>query len=72
MLERKGVVMRGLISVSDKSGLEWFAKELEKLHIEIISTGGTEKLLKKNSIAVKSVSDVSGFPECFDGGIGFG
>ncbi len=59
--------MRGLISVSDKSGLEWFAKELEKLHIEIISTGGTEKLLKKNHIAVTSVSDVSGFPECFDG-----
>ncbi|MBF7096923.1 bifunctional phosphoribosylaminoimidazolecarboxamide formyltransferase/IMP cyclohydrolase [Alkalibacter mobilis] len=59
--------MRALLSVSDKSGILEFAKSLDKLGVEIISTGGTAKLLKDNGIKVMGVSDVTGFPECLDG-----
>ncbi|MBS5794770.1 MAG: bifunctional phosphoribosylaminoimidazolecarboxamide formyltransferase/IMP cyclohydrolase [Clostridiales bacterium] len=59
--------MKALISVSDKTGIVDFAKQLEKLNIEIISTGGTYNLLKENGIKVINVSDVTGFPECLDG-----
>ncbi|MDD3374272.1 MAG: bifunctional phosphoribosylaminoimidazolecarboxamide formyltransferase/IMP cyclohydrolase [Candidatus Omnitrophica bacterium] len=60
-------VKRALISVSDKTGLVEFAKGLSALGIEIISTGGTAKLLKNSGIAVKEVSDYTGFPEMLDG-----
>lgn len=60
-------VKRALISVSDKTGLVEFARGLEKLGIEIISTGGTAKLLHNNNISVKEVSDYTGFPEMLDG-----
>ncbi len=60
-------VKRALISVSDKGGIVDFAKELDGLGIEIISTGGTYKLLKENGLKVKEVSDVTGFPEMLDG-----
>ena len=59
--------MKALISVSDKSGIVEFAKELEKLGIEIISTGGTYKKLKENDVKVTEISDYTGFPECLDG-----
>ena len=58
---------RALISVSDKSGIVDFAKELAALDVEIISTGGTKKLLEENNIPVMSVSDVTGFPEILEG-----
>ncbi len=59
--------MRALISVSDKTGIVEFAKKLEELGVEIISTGGTFNALKEEGINVQSVSDVTGFPECLDG-----
>ena len=59
--------MRALISVSDKTGVVEFAKELEALGIEIISTGGTHKVLEEAGIKVTGISDVTGFPECLDG-----
>ena len=59
--------MKALISVSDKTGIVDFAKELEKLGIEIISTGGTYKKLKEGNVDVTEVSDLTGFPECLDG-----
>lgn len=59
--------MRALISVSDKTGIIDFAKELKKLGIEIISTGGTHKTLEENGVKVTGISDVTGFPECLDG-----
>ncbi|MDP4170915.1 MAG: bifunctional phosphoribosylaminoimidazolecarboxamide formyltransferase/IMP cyclohydrolase [Bacillota bacterium] len=58
---------RALISVSEKSGVVEFASELEKLGFEIISTGGTKKTLKEHGIAVKGVSEVTGFPEILEG-----
>jgi phosphoribosylaminoimidazolecarboxamide formyltransferase/IMP cyclohydrolase len=58
---------RALISVSDKTGLAAFARELEKLGVEIISTGGTASLLRKEGIAVRDISDFTGFPEVLDG-----
>lgn len=61
------MIKRALISVSNKAGIVDFAKELDKLGIEIISTGGTAKVLQENSIKVTMVSDVTGFPECLDG-----
>lgn len=60
-------VRRALISVSDKSKLVPFAKRLEKLGIEILSTGGTAKALKKEGIKVLDVSKYTGFPEMMDG-----
>ena len=60
-------VKRALISVSDKTGVLEFAKELHKLGVEILSTGGTAKLFRENNIPVKEVSDYTGFPEMLDG-----
>lgn len=60
-------IKRALISVSDKTGIVEFAKQLHSYGIEIISTGGTMKTLKEAGIPVKYVSDVTGFPEIMDG-----
>lgn len=60
-------IKRALISVYDKTGIIDFAKELNKLGIEIIATGGTARLLKKNNIPVKHVSDLTEFPEILNG-----
>lgn len=60
-------VRRALISVSDKTGIVEFAKQLAALGIEILSTGGTYKLLKENTIAVTEVADYTQFPEMMDG-----
>ncbi|MFA7572076.1 MAG: bifunctional phosphoribosylaminoimidazolecarboxamide formyltransferase/IMP cyclohydrolase [Sulfurimonadaceae bacterium] len=59
--------MRALISVSDKSGVENFAKELVALGYEIISTGGTYSKLKEAGIKVIEANEVTKFPECFEG-----
>ncbi len=59
--------MRALISVSDKTGVVEFAKELEALGCEVISTGGTASRLAESGINVTGISDVTGFPECLDG-----
>lgn len=58
---------RALISLTDKSGIEGFAKELVALGIEILSTGGTAKKMRDSGIEVKDVSDFTGFPEILDG-----
>jgi len=58
---------RALISVFDKSGVVDFAKALDAAGWEIISTGGTSKKLKEEGIQVKDISDLTKFPECFDG-----
>ncbi|MDR0853423.1 MAG: bifunctional phosphoribosylaminoimidazolecarboxamide formyltransferase/IMP cyclohydrolase [Clostridiales Family XIII bacterium] len=59
--------MRALISVSDKTGVVEFARELVDLGVEIISTGGTHKTLSDSGIPVTGISDVTDFPECLDG-----
>lgn len=60
-------IRRALVSVWDKQGLAPFAKELASLGIEIISTGGTAKFLAENGVKVREVSDLTGFPELFEG-----
>ncbi len=60
-------VKRALISVSDKDGIVDFAKELRSLGVDIISTGGTYRLLKENGVEVTEVAEVTGFPEMLDG-----
>ncbi|MDP3981184.1 MAG: bifunctional phosphoribosylaminoimidazolecarboxamide formyltransferase/IMP cyclohydrolase [Chlamydiota bacterium] len=60
-------IKRALISVSDKTGLVEFARELSNLGIEIISTGGTTRILKDADIPVTLISDYTGFPEILDG-----
>ena len=59
--------MRALLSVSDKSDIVEFAKGLESLGWEIISTGGTYKKLSEAGVAVIEIDEVTKFPECFDG-----
>src|SRR4051812_44353107 len=60
-------VRRALISVSDKTGLVPFARELARLGASILSTGGTARLLAQNGIAVTEVGHYTGFPEMLDG-----
>ena len=60
-------VTRALISVSHKEGVLDLAKALDKLNIEILSTGGTAKLLRDGGVRVKDVSEFTGFPEMLDG-----
>ncbi|MDP2891953.1 MAG: bifunctional phosphoribosylaminoimidazolecarboxamide formyltransferase/IMP cyclohydrolase [Bacillota bacterium] len=61
------MVKRAFLSVSDKTGIEVFARGLSKAGVEIISTGGTAAALKNAGIPVTEVSEVTGFPECLDG-----
>ena len=58
---------RALISVSDKTGLVEFARGLSERGFELVSTGGTAKVLMQAGLSVLSVSDVTGFPEMMDG-----
>lgn len=60
-------IRRALISVSDKTGIVEFAAKLNQAGVEILSTGGTYKLLKENNVAVIEVADYTGFPEMMDG-----
>lgn len=62
-----GSIERALISVSDKKGIVEFCRGLANLDIEIVSTGGTAALLRENKIAVRDVSELTGFPEMMDG-----
>ncbi len=61
------VKKRALLSVSDKNGILEFAKELESLGYELLSTGGTMKHLADNGVAVTAVDAVTGFPEIMEG-----
>ncbi len=60
-------VNRALISVSDKTDVVWLARQLEEMGVEIISTGGTYKLLSQEGVTVTPVAEVTGFPEMLDG-----
>lgn len=60
-------IKRALISVSDKTGVVDFARQLAQLGVELLSTGGTASLLAKENIAVTEVADHTGFPEMLDG-----
>src|ERR671933_2971231 len=60
-------VRRALLSVSDKRGIVDFARGLAELGVEIVSTGGTAHELAAEGIAVRSVEDITGFPEVLDG-----
>ncbi|BCO09821.1 hypothetical protein GF1_21970 [Desulfolithobacter dissulfuricans] len=60
-------VERALISLTDKSGIEDFARELTELGVEILSTGGTAKKMRDSGISVTDVSEFTGFPEMLDG-----
>lgn len=60
-------IQRALLSVTDKTGLLEFAQTLNRLGIELLSTGGTAKLLRESGLPVKEVAEVTGFPEMLDG-----
>ena len=60
-------IKRALVSVSDKTGIVDFAKQLESFGIEMVSTGGTARVIRKAGISVKDVSELTGFPEIMDG-----
>lgn len=60
-------IRRALMSVSDKTGLVEFARELRRFDVELISTGGTAKALRDAGLEVRDVSEVTGFPEMMDG-----
>jgi phosphoribosylaminoimidazolecarboxamide formyltransferase/IMP cyclohydrolase len=60
-------ITRALLSVSDKQGLTGFARALAGYGVELVSTGGTARALKDAGLAVKDVSDLTGFPEMLDG-----
>ena len=60
-------VRRALVSVHDKSGLVDLGRALVDLGVEIVSTGGTARLLRDSGVTVREVSEVTGFPEMMDG-----
>ncbi len=60
-------IQRAILSVTDKTGLVEFARKLSGLGVELISTGGTAKLLRDSGITVKDISELTGFPEMLDG-----
>src|SRR5438034_8332672 len=60
-------ITRALISVSDKAGIAKFARELERQGVDIISTGGTAELLRKEKIPVREISSFTAFPEVLEG-----
>ena len=60
-------IQRAILSVTDKSGLVDFARKLAAFGVELVTTGGTAKLLRDSGIAVKDISELTGFPEMLDG-----
>ena len=60
-------IQRAILSVTDKTGLTEFARKLAGMGVELISTGGTAKLLRESGVAVKDISEITGFPEMLDG-----
>jgi len=61
------LIKRALVSVSDKTGIVDFARELKHFNVEIISTGGTAKTLRDAGLPVRDISEITGFPEMMDG-----
>jgi phosphoribosylaminoimidazolecarboxamide formyltransferase/IMP cyclohydrolase len=64
-MQRK--IQRAILSVTDKSGLLEFAEKLQEFGVEVLSTGGTARMLREAGVAVQDVSDFTGFPEMLDG-----
>jgi len=64
-MQRK--IQRAILSVTDKSGLLEFAEKLREFGVEVLSTGGTARMLREGGVAVQDVSDFTGFPEMLDG-----
>src|SRR4030066_902353 len=64
---RMGKIRRAIVSVSEKSGVVSFAKGLAQMGVEILSTGGTAKMLREQGLSVMDISDYTGFPEMMDG-----
>ena len=62
-----GKIQRAIISLSDKTGIVPFAKDLQAFGVEILSTGGTAKTLRESGLKIKDVSEYTGFPEMLDG-----
>jgi phosphoribosylaminoimidazolecarboxamide formyltransferase/IMP cyclohydrolase len=60
-------IQRAILSVTDKTGVVEFARRLSAMGVELVSTGGTAKLLREAGITVKDISDLTGFPEMLDG-----
>ena len=60
-------IQRAILSVTDKTGLIEFARQLSGMKVELVSTGGTAKLLREAGITVKDISELTGFPEMLDG-----
>ena len=60
-------IQRAILSVTDKTGLVDFARKLSALGVELVSTGGTAKLLRESGVNVKDISELTGFPEMLDG-----
>src|SRR5437762_8773660 len=60
-------IQRAVLSVTEKTGLAEFARKLSSMGVELISTGGTAKLLRDSGIKVQDISDLTGFPEMLDG-----
>ena len=60
-------IQRAILSVTDKTGIVEFAQKLMALNVELISTGGTAKLLRDSGVSVKDISELTGFPEMMDG-----
>src|SRR5256885_6337416 len=60
-------IQRAILSVTDKTGLVEFARALAAMDVELVSTGGTAKLLREHGIKVRDISDLTGFPEMLDG-----
>ena len=60
-------IQRAILSVTDKTGIVDFARSLHELGVELVSTGGTAKLLRESGVAVMDISELTGFPEMLDG-----
>lgn len=60
-------IQRAILSVTDKTGIVDFAQKLAGMNVELFSTGGTAKLLRDSGVAVKDISELTGFPEMMDG-----
>src|SRR5256886_5746873 len=65
--DARAPIRRAILSVTDKTGLVDFAQKLTGMGVELISTGGTAKLLRDSGISVKDISELTGFPEMLDG-----
>jgi len=67
MPDKQSPVRRAILSVTDKTGLVEFARKLSSLNVELVSTGGTAKLLRDSGVRVQDISELTGFPEMLDG-----